>query len=323
MPTREPTDRELGTLLYRIAHTYLEVERGMRPPQHLQRLLTIAEYYRHRQQPAQDRLPAAGPVVPTDIGQIRFDRTLRGDVAAVVPTREVSQRWGALTIQLRKTPNGWLVSHLQRVQRRTLTREADSPIPEPEDITQRIQRVEDERGLVESAHQAVKARLADLRNGRQDKGASQPELSQQEQVWARRIKELDHELVQLRRRVQFREALDRPNDTSGSRSCHDPVDEVDKRLAKILGPVPNGLEGQDVWTAARQEVVSYRRRWSIDDRSTLLGPEAQDVDQRRDRAQVAAFLRAAARALHRNRPHKHLARPAPEFELERNLGRET
>jgi hypothetical protein len=76
MPTDDPTDRQVRAQIYKIVRVYLEIERGLRPPDQLEKYLTPAEYRRHRRCP---QPPASRPreaVLPTDVGRIRLDRHL-------------------------------------------------------------------------------------------------------------------------------------------------------------------------------------------------------------------------------------------------------
>jgi hypothetical protein len=82
----EPTDPQVRAQIYKIVRVYLEIERGLRPPEQLENYLTPAEYRRHRRRP---QPPASRPreaVLPTDVGRIRLDRHLPGQITATIPT---------------------------------------------------------------------------------------------------------------------------------------------------------------------------------------------------------------------------------------------
>jgi hypothetical protein len=120
----DPTDRQLRAAIYRIARTYLEIERGLRPPEHLESVLTPAEYRRHRHTPSPARTRTGDAVLPTDIGHIHLDRHLPGQITATLPTRETGQHWGALVLHLARRHTGrWRIDQLERLTRPSVARE--------------------------------------------------------------------------------------------------------------------------------------------------------------------------------------------------------
>lgn len=86
MPASHPTDRQVRAEVYKIVRAYLEIERGLRPPEQLERYLTPAEYRRHRQHPPDQTIRTGQAVLPTDIRRIHLDRHLPGQITATAAT---------------------------------------------------------------------------------------------------------------------------------------------------------------------------------------------------------------------------------------------
>jgi hypothetical protein len=303
MPATEPTDRQLRASVYTIAKAYLEVERGLRPPEQLERYLTPAEYLRHRARPTSHATRTGEPVLPTDIGAIHLDRHLPGQITATLPTRETGQRWGALVLHFARRHTGrWRIDQLERLQRPSVARQ---PTRQPrEDLDQRIRRIQDERWLVEAAYQTTRTRLADHRHGRTHGGPLDPAtaktLRQQQRTWKRRRTELDDELADLQRRRDLQAKLtdlDRP-----APSGRDPTRLTDRQLTHLLGHVPTDPWRHQLRDALTDEIHTYRKRWNVTDPNTALGPQPDDPAHRTERTELADTLRASARALGTARP---------------------
>jgi hypothetical protein len=293
MPAASPTDRQIRADVYRITRVYLEIERGLRPPDQLEKFLTDAEYRRHRKTPHHPSSRTREAVLPTDVGRIHLDRHLPGQVTATVPTRETGERWGALVLHFARDHTGrWRIDQLQRLSRPSVVRDPDRRPSEPKDLDVRIGEVETERRVVEAAHRAATTRLRELRHANGDKGR-QREVRGQQQTWKRRRNELDDELTHLRttRGLRARLAdLDR-------RPQQPATDLTDAQLERALGPVPDDDWRRRLRDGLIAEIHIYRRRWSVTDERNVLGPDPVDPDHQRDRDELADTLRAAARAL--------------------------
>jgi hypothetical protein len=293
MPAALPTDRQVRADVYKITRVYLEVERGLRPPDQLEKFLTEAEYRRHRKTPHHPASRSREAVLPTDVGRIHLDRHLHGQVTATVPTRESGDRWGALVLHFARDHTGrWRVDQLERLTRRSVVRQPSRPVVEPKDLDVRIRDVETERRVVDAAHRAATTRLRELRHANVDKD-QQREVRQQQQTWKRRRSELDDELTHLRTTRELRARLadidHRPQQPATALT--------DAHLERLLGPVPDDDWQQRLRDGLIEEIHTYRRRWNVTDARNVLGPDPAHPDQRRDRDDLADTLRAAARAL--------------------------
>lgn len=308
MPRKPPTERDLRAAVYGIARMYLEVERGLRPPDHLRRILAPSEYRRHRDQPMETRHPRAGPVMPDDIGGMQIERSLRGQVAATVTTREFGDRWGALTIHFKEQPDGWVVDSLERLHRRGLDVEQRPTRPDPEADDKRIRLVTMELRSVASARRATEVRLGELMASDVEPSssdlASAEQLREQAGRWVSREHELYRELDALTRTRELRDrfvdgSTPSPPEQDTAAPTPNPVAE---RLERVLGERPESPEARQLWDEAREAVQSYRELWDVDDTSTLLGPEPDYAGQRRDRERVVSLLRRNADALREMQP---------------------
>ena len=177
MAAPEPTDQQLRRAAYSIARMFMEIERGLRPPEHIKRLLTKPAYRRFRRVPLPPRPAISGPVLPTDIRGIHVSRHLPGQVTASMTCREQDDRWGAIVLHLRaprQPGETWKADQLERVVNSRHDLRRDPEIESPPDISERIRLVEGERFLVRGARGAAAARLEELSQlpaGEQDEPA--------------------------------------------------------------------------------------------------------------------------------------------------------
>ena len=293
-----PSDRQVRADVYRIARAYLEIERGLRTPEHLRDYLTPAEYQRHRERPNPRRTRTGEPVLPTDIGRIHLDRNLPGQITATLSTREAGERWGALVLHFACNRTGrWRINQLERLNRPSTAREPTRRATRQLDLDQRIERIEEERRLVDAAHRATRNRLTELRRdvaaGAEVEEHTMPALRQQQQTWKRRRSELDQELDQLRDRRHLRAEL---ADVDVLRERH-PTELSNAQLEQVLGPAPENGWRRRLREGVIEEIHGYRQRWNVTDPHRVLGPTATDPEHRRDRDELADTLRASARAL--------------------------
>jgi hypothetical protein len=293
MSASSPTDRQIRADVHRITRVYLEVERGLRPPEQLGRFLTDTEYRRHRKTPQHPASRTREAVLPTDVGRINLDRHLPGQVTAAVPTRETGDRWGALVLHFARDHTGrWQVDQLERLTRPSVVRQPSRPLAEPKDLDVRIDEVETERRVVDAAHHAATTRLRELRHANGDKGR-QREVRQQQQTWKRRRSELDDELTHLRTTRELRARL-----ADLDHRPQQPATELtDAHLERLLGPVPEDAWRRRLRDGLIEEIHTYRRRWNVTDARNVLGPVPAHPDHQRDRDELAETLRAAAHAL--------------------------
>lgn len=311
MPRRELTDEQMVTFVHSVAHIYMEVERGLRDPQHLQRLMTRAEFERHRQLPPDERLRprAAGPVRPGDIGKIRIDRTHPREITAAIPTRESGERWGSLVIDLRQVGDGWLVTRLERLQRRGLEPTQEGVAEPGRSLDDRVRQVKTELRLVHSAQRATEAQLDEAVDE-----ATRQELEGQARRWEAKAEELGAELAELERNRQLSEKRE-PIATSGAAAR-----AAVPALGRILGPRPRTGADRTLWDAIREQVESYRDRWGLPDEGTLLGGDVSGTQQQAHRERVADLIKAARRILESSRDPE--PRRGRTIEIERELGRD-
>ena len=281
---QRPTDQQVAAIVRHLARKQLEIERGLRPPDHLAPHLTPAAYRLMRLRP-REHFPRGGPVHPKDLSGVRLTRYPDGHVYATLSTREQDDRWGAITLQLKPGPDGrFVVSELERVRPRPMQRET---APEQhQDLEQQIRRAEDERRLTEAALRAENKRLAST-----DKPAARAEARDLVSAYTSRLSDLDAELRDMRARQQTREAV----------ATHEALEAVaspPSYITKLLGEQPTDEGRLGLWQAARDAIEQYRTHWSIDG-DTALGPVPDRDDQSRHRDEVAQFVRTITPQLHR------------------------
>lgn len=197
------TDDELRTLASHIARICLEVERGLRPPEHLRALADRATSARWRAGVKVGRF-RGGPPVRQDIGPPQLSRLSEDHAIATVVTRTEGARWGAVTLQLRAAGSKWHVADLQRLlaaahYRAPSARDLDDPVS----LEDRIGRSAEEQRLGRAALAAVQRRLDEL-------GGDSPGRDEAEHQLAylkRALADLDRELYDLRSRRDLRRVV--------------------------------------------------------------------------------------------------------------------
>ena len=321
MTATEPTDRQLRASIYKLVRAYLEVERGLRSYNQLERFVTAAEYRRHRNRPSDPRLRTGRAVLPTDVGRIHLDRHLPGQITATVTTRETDQRWGALVLHIVRQDDGpWRIDQLERLTPTSIARQPTRSTHV--DLDQRIEHVKEERRLADAAYHATTTRLAEAK-AKTGSGAGDGDLAslrEQQRAWKRHRTELDDELEALCDKRNLHQqfpaggarptAAVEPPEPSVKRDCDQrdaqlqarpatppkATDVTDQQLTEALGPVPNE-DWRRLWHGLADEIHTYRRRWNITDPHTLLGAEPHDPEHQRERTELAELLRASAREL--------------------------
>ena len=299
MAAPEPTDQQLRRVAYSIARVFLEIERGLRPPEHIKPVLTQPAYRRFRRVPRPPRPAISGPVLPTDIRGIHLSRHLPGQVTASMTCRESDDRWGALVLHLRapsQPGETWKADQLERVVNRRRDLGRDPEVEEPSGLRERISSVESERFLARGARGAAAARLEELGQlpaDEQDEPAMDA-LRQQRQFWSAKVKELDDEILRLQQTQQLREQL-------GLLDVDDQTARLSpEKLEWVLGPKPAENRRAQLWQVTADDVQAYRERWDVSDPHVALGAEPEDPEQRRHRERVAELLRTVAPELRRD-----------------------
>ncbi|MGI8792490.1 MAG: Rv3235 family protein, partial [Acidimicrobiales bacterium] len=286
-PPAAPSTGQVEAIVRHIAQTYLEVERGLRPPQHLEPHLTSDAYNRLRRRPRQS-FARGGPVGPRDLGPISSTTySDAGRVFASLTAREQDDRWSGLLLQLQRLETGRLVvAELQRVPPRPQAR-----LPEPRrerSLDERIQWVEEERDLVEAALLAEREHPL---TGRGDHLWA-PDPVGPAATHASRIAELDHELAMLHAQGQGRQAVE----------AHAHVIEPAQPdyITKLIGPRPPEGWSRLQWDSAHDAIEDYRRRHDITD-DTALGPPSANARQQNARNDAIRVLRRTQSILRTSR----------------------
>lgn len=196
------SDRQLADVVRYVARLCLEVERGLRPPDHLLQLMDRATLDRFRRAGRLGRF-TGGPVTRHDLGPPHLARPADGRVEATITTRTDRGRWGALLLRLQRHDDRWTVGQIQRLlatgHYRPPTRQ---PSPSELPLELRQQRLAEERTLAEAALTATRRRLQELTRG----GPGYAMTATQARTWQHVIRGLDREAVQLRSRIDARHA---------------------------------------------------------------------------------------------------------------------
>ena len=189
----EVSDDELRVLASRIATMCLEVERGLRSPDHLRAIADPRRLDRWRQELKVGRFRGGAPV-KEDIGPPRLSRPTNDRALVTVITRTEGPRWGALTMDLRALGSRWRISDLQRLLAASHYRTGDArDSPVEVSLDEKIRRATDERKVVAAALAAVEQRLEDPLG----KAARSPNLQTNVDALRRVVQDLDHEIAEL------------------------------------------------------------------------------------------------------------------------------
>ena len=286
---QQPTDQQVAAIVRHLARKQLEIERGLRPPDHLRSHMTPAAYRVMRLRP-REHFPRGGPVLPKDLSGVHLTRYPDGHVYASLSTREQDDRWGAITMQLKPGPDGrFVVSELERVRPRPMQRET---APEQhQDLDQQIRRADDERRLTEAALRAEKKRLSST-----DQREARAQARDLVSAYQSRLSGLDAEIQELRARQQIRAAV----------AAHEAHETPPAYITKLLGQRPTDEGRLGLWQAAQGAIEEYRAHWSVDG-DTALGPVPDDENQNRHRDEVVQFVRTIGPQLH-SRAERAVAR---------------
>lgn len=300
---QQPTDQQVAAIVRHLARKQLEIERGLRPPEHMAQHLTPAAYRLMRLRP-REHFPRGGPVHPKDLSGVNLTRYPDGHVYATLSTREQDDRWGAITMQLQPGPDGrFVVTELERVRPRPMQRETPQELHQ--DLDQQIRRAEDELRLTEAAVRAEQKRLAST-----DKQAARAEARDLVSAYESRLSDLDAELQDLRARQQTRAAV-------AAHEARESTARPPTYITKLLGERPADEGRLGLWCAARDAIEEYRAHWSIDG-DTAFGRQPEDKNQSRHREEAIQFVRTITPHLHRGTDravgHDRLIERAPSLE---------
>lgn len=113
-PTPAPvlSDDQLADILRFLARTCLEVERGLRPPAHLDSLMSPPQRWVQRDQLGRFD---GGPVRDDHVGQPQTSRLTDTHIVGTVLTRTEENRWGALSLELRAQGGRWRIADIHRL----------------------------------------------------------------------------------------------------------------------------------------------------------------------------------------------------------------
>jgi len=192
-PAADLTDDEIRMLASHIARLCLEVERGLRSPDHLRQLADPHKPSRWTRALKVGRFHG-GPPVPADIGPPHLSRIREDHAVVTVVTRTEGLRWGAITLQLRARGTTWHIADLQRLLAAAHYRSGQARAPVDEmSLDEKIQRASAERRLVGAALATVRRRLRDLHDPDARRGA----IQSQADYLQRALGDLDRELLDL------------------------------------------------------------------------------------------------------------------------------
>lgn len=287
---RPMSRKQLRAVVYKIAMSYLEVERGLRPPEQLAAFLSPAEYRRHLNTPPPASAPGAGPVRPPDIARVRVDSTTPHRVRASALVRRADDRWSSLLVDLRQVGRGWQVTKLDRLEQ--LVQREPRHIEAPDQgqgLARRIHRVEDELGLAMAARDAVEKRIDDV-GDRRTRAAR--ELRPEVDRWSRRIEDLTAELGEL---DAIHRLWTRHDVSTKPQSVEPPLSTCGEEAA-LLGPRPEEPNHVKIWDNAVEAIGAFRHRWHVDEEEPVLGP-VQSHEHAADQRQLLEHLRAAVKLL--------------------------
>lgn len=188
-PTPRPDLAEFAAFLARVT---LEVERNLRSPDQLARLLTPTGWIRwqHTRRPG---VTPGGPVVPDDIGRPRIQQADDGTAIVNVVTRTEPSRWGALTMRLEPAAGSWQASSLARLYAARDYRTGPTRPPPDAPIETRLRLARTDRFYAQAAAQAAARQATQRVNGSRPR----PNPNGLSTGWQKVLAELDREITTL------------------------------------------------------------------------------------------------------------------------------
>lgn len=183
-----PTDSQLETIVRHLAKLHLEIERGVRDPHHLTRLMSPpAELLWLRTRERGLPMPG-GPARDADVGPVHLRRDAEGVVYATTTTPTRRDRWGALTFVLQADSRTVSIRQATRLHAGLDYGRAVSV--DDDRLHDRLGQAMDERRLVRAALEA--AQVADGEHGRH-RSETGPD------TWRTVLDQLDTEITTLMR----------------------------------------------------------------------------------------------------------------------------
>ena len=283
---RTMTPNQLRAVVYHIARTYLEVERGLRPPRQMAGYLSSAEYHRHCVL-QRGRLADPRPVRASDIGRVRLDAITPEQVRARLLARRDDDTWSALLVDLEAVGRGWQVARLDRLER-LLPREPRHVEIDEDAVARRRRSIADDRRAAEAAYASAASRYERSPDKRTRVARS---LRDERDRWSDRIEALQDEARTVSGWSDgMSDAVDAAPPSCASRAPHRAVVE------SVLGARPDRSVLADAWDRAERAVEEFGRRWHLDSPDELLRASAGG-DREPHRRDLLRTLAEAAGAL--------------------------
>lgn len=200
------TDAELRPVVTYLAKLCLEIERGLRPPDHLQGFVEPRRALRWRDSVAHGRF-TGGPVVRQDLGVPQVSRIRPDHAVATIVTRTEGARWGAITLQLRAVDNKWRIAELQRLLAASHYRGGPDSSLADDTLAHKIERATVDRRAVAAALRVARQPTSRWRPPGMHVD-SEADLRQRSIPYLERtLRDLDRELLDLRLQRSGRSTL--------------------------------------------------------------------------------------------------------------------
>ena len=182
-----PTDVQLEAIVRHLAKTHLEIERGVRDPAQLTRLMSPQAEHLWQQTRQRGRPLPGGPVRDAELGPVHLRAQSDGQTLATVTTPTQPGRWGALTFVLQT--EGRTVS-IRQAKRLHAGLDYGRSIAHTDDpLADRLDRAMQERRTVLAALEAAQTAAPRGATGRAGPHAD---------TWRKVLTELDTEITSLR-----------------------------------------------------------------------------------------------------------------------------
>ena len=181
-----PTDLQLEAIVRHLAKTHLEIERGVRDPAQLTRLMSPQAEHLWQQTRQRGRPLPGGPVRDADLGPVHLRAQSDGQTLATVTTPTQHGRWGALTFVLQTEGRTVSIRQAKRLHAgldygRSIAYSDDPPVD-------RLDRAMEERRIVLAALEAAQPATPQGASGGADPNAD---------AWRKVLAELDTEIMNL------------------------------------------------------------------------------------------------------------------------------
>lgn len=259
------TDEQLAQTARALGRLWLEVDRGLRPIEHLKRWLPTRSFRRLQVEP--DRHRIGGPVTTDDVGHIQLRR--HGDLAEIeLLLRRGDGTWRALALGLEDDGSGHCrISEFTPLTPASVSIERQHGRPDPLPLTAGQARRHSRR-LAETAA-AVEAVLAYHEQRVAEDAPGAADHAAQIEAWTARYVQLTGQLRGVRRQAGLIAAAE-------AQASEDPHDHA---AINLVGPPPAAEDATACarWGEAVQEVADYRRHWDLDPGDPGLGIEPDEA----------------------------------------------